>query len=204
MDNASTYTIYFGDSAVHITTQLPTAESHVIEVEARGSVSRAKVVKKVETCKSITILTPAPTEVFEQLKGEFKVVRAAGGVVTNERGEMLLIRLRERWDLPKGHIDAGEDSLTAALREVEEETGIVAKTTDDKPLTTTWHAYNIYGPWELKSTEWWAMRYASGEPKPQHEEGIGDVKWVDGAELDECLKSSYATIKEVVRTLRLR
>ncbi len=204
MNTPSTYTIYFGDSAVHITAQQPTVESRIMEVDACGSVSRAKIVKKVETCKSITILTPEPAQVFEQFKREFKVVRAAGGVVTNERDELLMIRLRGRWDLPKGHIDAGEDSLTAALREVKEESGIVAVATANEPLATTWHAYNIYGPWELKSTDWWAMRYASGEPKPQHEEGIGEVKWVAPAELDECLKSSYATIKEVVRTLRLR
>lgn len=198
MDNTSTYTIYFGDSVVRITREQPSVESHIVEVDKSGSVSCAKIVKKVETCKSITILAPDPYLAFERIKEEFKVVRAAGGVVTNERGELLMIQLRGRWDLPKGHIDAGEDSLSAALREVEEETGIVAKPTDNKPLATTWHAYNIYGPWELKSTEWWAMSYVSGEPKPQHEEGIGEAKWVDSAERDKCLKSSYETINAVV------
>ncbi len=61
-------------------------------------------------------------------------VRAAGGLVWR-RGpagwELLLIR-RDRhganeWSLPKGKLDAGESYLEAALREVEEETGVVAK-----------------------------------------------------------------------------
>lgn len=36
----------------------------------------------------------------------------------------LLMRHKDRWDLPKGHVDAGEDEMTCALRELEEETGI--------------------------------------------------------------------------------
>ncbi|MFK8111562.1 MAG: bis(5'-nucleosyl)-tetraphosphatase [Rubripirellula sp.] len=38
--------------------------------------------------------------------------------------EFLLMRHRDRWDLPKGHCEEGEDFLEAALRETEEETGI--------------------------------------------------------------------------------
>lgn len=194
----SIHTIYFGLSAVYITTEPMGIASELIEADVDGTVSWAKIIKKVETSKSVTILTSDPDRAFERLKGEVRVVRAAGGVVTNERGEVLMIELRRRWDLPKGHIDEGEDSLTAALREVEEETGIVASATDDYPLATTWHAYNIYGPWELKSTDWWAMHYVGGEPKPQHDEGISRVRWVDSTELEECLKLSYPTIKEVV------
>lgn len=201
MDNASTHTIYFGDSVVHITRERPSVESHIVEADKSGAVSRAKIVKKVETCKSITILAPDPDLTFERLKVKFKVVQAAGGVVTNERGELLMIRLRERWDLPKGHVDKGEGSLTAALREVREETGIIAQALDNEPLATTWHAYNVYGPWELKSTNWWTMRYVDGEAKPQHEEGITRVEWVASSELGEHLKSSYPTINEVMRAL---
>jgi 8-oxo-dGTP pyrophosphatase MutT (NUDIX family) len=36
----------------------------------------------------------------------------------------LLLDYGRYWDLPKGHLDKGEDDLTAALRELEEETGI--------------------------------------------------------------------------------
>ena len=38
--------------------------------------------------------------------------------------KFLLMRHRDRWDLPKGHAEAGEDILTTALRETEEETGV--------------------------------------------------------------------------------
>jgi len=36
----------------------------------------------------------------------------------------LLMRHPSRWDLPKGHVDAGETDMQCALRELEEETGI--------------------------------------------------------------------------------
>jgi bis(5'-nucleosidyl)-tetraphosphatase len=42
--------------------------------------------------------------------------------------KFLLMRHRDRWDLPKGHAEAGEDKLTTALRETEEETGVPANT----------------------------------------------------------------------------
>jgi bis(5'-nucleosidyl)-tetraphosphatase len=40
--------------------------------------------------------------------------------------EFLLMRHADRWDLPKGHVDAGETEMQCALRELREETGIAA------------------------------------------------------------------------------
>jgi diadenosine hexaphosphate hydrolase (ATP-forming) len=52
-------------------------------------------------------------------------VPGAGGVLFNPDGKVLLIRDRQGyWCFPKGHLDAGESLASAALREVEEETGI--------------------------------------------------------------------------------
>jgi ADP-ribose pyrophosphatase YjhB (NUDIX family) len=54
-----------------------------------------------------------------------KKTRSAGGVVTNDKGEVLVVSQRGRsWSLPKGHIDPGEDALAAAKREIYEESGI--------------------------------------------------------------------------------
>src|SRR5918998_4427047 len=53
-------------------------------------------------------------------------IEAAGGVVTGDDGRVLLVH-RPRyddWTLPKGKLDAGESFEDAALREVEEETGL--------------------------------------------------------------------------------
>ena len=51
--------------------------------------------------------------------------RSAGGVVLNRDGKVLVVSQHgTSWSLPKGHIDAGEDPLTAAKREIYEESGI--------------------------------------------------------------------------------
>ena len=54
-----------------------------------------------------------------------KKTKSAGGVVLNKKGEVLVVNQRgNSWSLPKGHIDQGENALTAAKREIYEESGI--------------------------------------------------------------------------------
>ncbi len=54
-----------------------------------------------------------------------KKTKSAGGVVLNSKGEVLIANQRgNSWSLPKGHIDEDEDAITAAKREIHEETGI--------------------------------------------------------------------------------
>lgn len=51
--------------------------------------------------------------------------RTAGGVVVNSEGKVLVVNQRgTSWSLPKGHIDAGENALEAAKREIYEESGV--------------------------------------------------------------------------------
>ena len=202
MKHDATYTIHFGASTLHISSKADCSSACIVYAYAQEKNLRANIIKKVESCKSVTLVTDDPETIFAALCREFKVVRAAGGMVTNDRGELLMIRLRNRWDLPKGHIEEGEDSRSAAIREVEEETKIKAEALDNEPLATTWHAYNIYGPWELKSTDWWRMRTTSDvTPTPQCEEGITEVRWMDSEARTEALNNTYETIKEVVRAL---
>ena len=53
----------------------------------------------------------------------------AGGVVISKKGRVLVVTQRGlSWSLPKGHIEEGEDAKTAAIREIEEETGIIRLT----------------------------------------------------------------------------
>ncbi len=50
---------------------------------------------------------------------------SAGGVVLNEQEQVLVVSQHgTSWSLPKGHIEKGEDVLTAAKREIAEESGI--------------------------------------------------------------------------------
>lgn len=53
----------------------------------------------------------------------------SAGVVILRRGQdagrYLLLRSYHYWDFPKGHVEAGEDPLSAACREVREETSLM-------------------------------------------------------------------------------
>lgn len=204
MKHNDSYTIFFGDSELLITRDMPSERYYVLDVEACDSFSQAKIVKKVESSKYVAIVTDNPESAFERLKAEFKWVEASGGVVTNVSGDLLMIRLRGRWDLPKGHVEQGESSRVTAQREVEEETGIRAEVVGDAPLAYSYHTYNTYGEWELKRTAWWAMRSEGGEPKAQSEEGIAAVEWCERATLGERLKTTYPTIKRLVERYVLK
>lgn len=194
--------IYFGDAEVVIT-DTPQDHRYAVVYADTSIINNlgAKIQKKVETNKFVAVISQDPTATFEELKQDFVLVEAAGGVVQNERDELLMIELRGRWDLPKGHIEAGEEANIAALREVEEETGVVAELVDKEPIMETWHAYNTYGRWELKRTRWWRMRALCGELKPQDEEGIARVEWCNAESVQERLKMSYATIRRVIDAL---
>ena len=59
-------------------------------------------------------------ETYRKVCSEFVEVNAGGGLVSNRRGDFLLISRNGLWDLPKGHQDPGEDISVTALREVQE------------------------------------------------------------------------------------
>ena len=51
--------------------------------------------------------------------------KSAGGVVINNKNEVLVVSQHgNSWSLPKGHVENGEDEITAAKREIYEESGI--------------------------------------------------------------------------------
>lgn len=53
-------------------------------------------------------------------------VEVARGVVVNINGDILVVKQKpfSTWSLPKGHVEAGEDLLTTAKREIYEESGV--------------------------------------------------------------------------------
>ena len=130
-------------------------------------------------------------------------VNAGGGLVTNSKGEFLLIRRSGLWDLPKGHQEPGEPIEETAVREVEEETGLKGLVLG-KFIRVTDHTYFRDEKWHLKHTWWYSMTCSEGcNLVPQTEEGITDVRWVAKTELKELLQETYPTIVEVFRSLGL-
>ncbi len=86
-----------------------------------------KVIQKFlfeDAYQNYLIIHPDPQYIFSKIKKHFTVIQAGGGLVLNEKNELLMIFRRGKWDLPKGKIDAGETIDMTALREVSEETGL--------------------------------------------------------------------------------
>lgn len=159
-------------------------------------ISRAKIITFLENYNSVVVLWPEPMRAFEAFAVQMVWVEAAGGVVENEQGDVVMIRRNERWDLPKGHCEDGESFAECAAREAEEETGVRVNSVG-KHLASTLHSYNIYGKWELKLTAWYAMRGEATELCPQREEGIICAEWIPRDEIEQRIKNSFPTIKKV-------
>ena len=127
-------------------------------------------------------------------------IEAAGGLIVNENDELLMIFRREKWDLPKGKIDAGETPDKAAKREVAEETGLLAITMI-RTVGTTEHAYidHYTGLSTRKTTHWFMMSAPSNLPLiPQISEDITHIRWVKKADLPRFLAASYDNIRDIV------
>jgi 8-oxo-dGTP pyrophosphatase MutT (NUDIX family) len=127
----------------------------------------------------------------------FEVIRAAGGLVENERGDILFIHRRGFWDLPKGKMDDGESVEECALREIMEETGL-ERLRIVKPLCTTYHTYEFRGTEVLKESYWFQVQGHSEDVlTPQTEEDIEDIIWADKSRVPELLTSTYPSIRAV-------
>lgn len=135
------------------------------------------------------------------LKKELQFVKAAGGVVENHSGKVLMMKRLGFWDLPKGKAEKGEKSEITAIREVEEECNITVFT--DRKLVTTWHTYFQKGKLVIKRTKWYSMKLISdAKMAPQTEEGIEELVWMGPEEISEALKISYRSIIYVMESYR--
>lgn len=131
---------------------------------------------------------------------KFTLVVAAGGVVQNEKKEILFIFRRGKWDLPKGKLDKGEKLEDCAVREVEEETGL-QRVKFLSPLTITYHTYHEGARFILKESHWFNMK-VSGDQKlvPQTEEDIHEIKWVTRKEAEKFFPDSFPSVIDVIKS----
>ncbi|TLV02650.1 NUDIX hydrolase [Dyadobacter luticola] len=148
---------------------------------------------------SITMATKEKSQVEASIKGYYKVIKAAGGVVVKE-GKWLFMFRRKKWDLPKGKLDKGENSKVAATREIEEETGV--KAIIRNKICTTWHTYTLNNNRILKRTKWYLFDCTDDSHiQPQAEEQIEKLDWYDPADAKALLINSYSSIRYVVDSL---
>lgn len=145
----------------------------------------------------IVFKSDSPGELYKSLRKNFKLIKAAGGVVFNEEGQLLLIKRLGKWDLPKGKLEDGEDLKLAALREVHEECGLNFLGILGK-VGNTYHAYLLKGRWILKKTAWYRMvAWGDNEVTPQIEEDITEVIWVEKDFIKAKNFDTYDSLREL-------
>jgi 8-oxo-dGTP pyrophosphatase MutT (NUDIX family) len=155
--------------------------------------------RQSETMAELWLLAENPDEVMAEVAACFEVIEAAGGLVSNASGDLLLIFRYGHWDLPKGKREAGETIENNAMREVEEECGI-GKLTLLSRLDCTYHVYENDGVAYLKKTHWFTMRCDDDAPLvPQKSEDIQRAQWTPINALPEYLPQMFASIADLLR-----
>lgn len=142
----------------------------------------------------LIIFTNHLEKYFSSLYSSMKIITAAGGIVLSPEESVLLIFRRGVWDLPKGKIDHGESDEQAAVREVQEETGLQTLNIL-KRLNPTFHLYQISNEWILKETHWFMMSNPGNESTvPQAIENITSVEWCEKQNLSKIADNTYLSV----------
>ena len=125
------YNIYFDKRVLKICdiSKLVAKDPNTIIYNAALVSQTDKILPVMENLSKInSLVIPVHSDkletTYKEICSQFTEINAAGGVVENENGEILLILRHGLWDLPKGKQEEGEDIATTAIREVQEECGI--------------------------------------------------------------------------------
>ena len=153
---------------------------------------------------SINIYGPDIKHIWRIFRIYFTELGAAGGLVRHSSGRFLFIEKKGKLDLPKGHIEPGEEAEACALREVGEEAGITGHSIV-KALVPSYHTYAWEGISYLKKTHWFLMQY-DGEmvTTPQTEEGITRVEWLLPDELNKIKSTAWLSLMDIINTSILK
>ncbi|MBI3233108.1 MAG: NUDIX domain-containing protein [Bacteroidetes bacterium] len=148
--------------------------------------------------KGYVCITSDVQRSFDVLKSCTRPIDAAGGVMFNKSGKLLMIKRLGYWDLPKGKVDPGETVDFTAIREVKEECGL-KDFKIVKAIGKTYHIYNQYPDKMLKTCHWFSMECEDGiELTPQKEEHIEEAVWYDVSTIDLKTFNTYNTIRELL------
>jgi len=125
------------------------------------------------------------------------VIRAAGGVPVRATPAGLQVLVVHRphygdWTFPKGKCEPGESDEACAIREVEEETGLVCALEDELPSTSYTDSQG-----RPKRVRYWRLRVVGGDLHYAHE--VDESRWVSVADAEALL--SYERDLDVLRAL---
>ena len=188
------YKVFVNESPLILTSQpLHNGKGNVFTLDGE-SINYAITSLYKNLLKEAFIYEPG-NDILEKFASKIPMIVAAGGLVKNKKGKVLFIFREGKWDLPKGKLDKGESIEAAAIREVEEETG-VQNIQVKRFLQTTYHIFRRNGQYRLKKVYWFEMfTDYKGELIAQEDEGITEVKWKGPKKTEKALKNSYKNIR---------
>ncbi|MDT0646108.1 NUDIX hydrolase [Zunongwangia sp. F260] len=189
------YKVFVNDVPIILSTKKEIGEAYTSY--PIKTVRLKKLIKKINKGKLlyVNLYHEDEEKLLKFLLKKLRVVTAAGGLVLNDKDDILFIYRNKRWDLPKGKTEKKESIEDSAIREVEEETG-VQDLEITKFIQKTYHVFKRKGKYRLKVTHWYEMRTSyDGELKPEQKEGIEKAKWKNFEKSQKALKKSYANIK---------
>ena len=187
------YKVFVNEKPLYLTNKRPLVQENVYDIE---EINLKNVLDGFfQKNSSGAFLFDPKGDVLNTFAKDVPIVLAAGGVVKNAKNKVLFIKRNKKWDLPKGKLDKGETIEAAAIREVEEETGISGLELGNF-LQITYHVFSRKGKYKLKVVYWYKMHSSfDGKLVPQQEEGITKVKWKGGQKGKKALKNTYENIK---------
>lgn len=205
------YKIYINDTKIVLLhskniSKPETDDPEIINARYTGKVNHLlsfiDMCEKTDRYHSISIHSMDIDKLISDFEGLFKIVEAAGGVVINERNQILFIHRRGYWDLPKGKIESKETRREAARREVIEETGI-SNVQLDKKLIETKHTYrNKNDKRCIKLTHWYLMFAKKQKATPQIEEDIEMTEWMTLDKFYSKNRKVYGNINNVLDEIK--
>lgn len=195
------YKIFLNNQAIILTDNI---NENLTNIYAFSNVNLNEIIHKLlkNHISEIYLYHHNLLELWQKFKQHFDVIEAAGGIVENNNNEYLFILRNNRWDLPKGKMEANETPEETAIREVKEECGI-DNIKIDHFLLDTYHLFTENKKKRLKITHWFKMELLKDGPiSPQTEEGIEKVEWMDIKNNPFFLESSYENIKLLFSDLK--
>jgi 8-oxo-dGTP pyrophosphatase MutT (NUDIX family) len=196
---AQTYEVFIGEGRICIAENAEnvTDNSSIINDPSKEELINAIIQLERRTAQEIWIIGDVNPN-WNLFDSAYHLIEAAGGLVSNSEGKWLFIHRNGKWDLPKGKLESFEQPDEAGTREVSEECGI-SEPNLEKELTQTYHTYSQHGQRVLKRTYWYLMNHDGNEElKPQTEEGIDQVVWVETEDIPTLLSNCYPSIIRVV------
>lgn len=128
-----------------------------------------------------------------------RIQKSSGGVIYREEAGQLWVVLisphSDRWALPKGIVERGEDPAQTAVREVAEETGLGGELVDKLGYVEYWYRDPKDKILYHKFVDFFLIRYQSGDVS-QHDWEVQEARWLPITEA--IAQASYDSEKNIL------